>query len=118
MRKYIKIDFDFSTLEAKILDQSHIGYNFSRNRNTGEPSNEFKASNGISLISMTRPATIIYDRIYVRGIDNNNNYDNLLFRSSEHLKIFLEAVKEYNTYFYYKESNFNFKIEIDRILEI
>ncbi len=113
MKKYIKIEYDFKKLEAKIVAQSHIESEFGRD--IGK--NYFIASNGVKLWSICYPdvsENFKTNIICVRGLSVHDNNKVLKFKTKKRLSEFIEAVNEYNedVVFLYNQKN---KKELDDI---
>lgn len=95
--KFICIDVDFKYLSITIIDQSHIGNNFGL-----FSQNYFRASNGMTLCSISHPQYASYDTVYVRGTAQNENGNLIKFPNALMFSKFIDAVEEYNIMFHSK----------------
>lgn len=109
--KYIVIDVDYDKIKAKIIDQSHRGKEFGEVN--GKPSEIFKASNNFYLRSFAF-VSVSRGIVWMRGSNKYTDNDVLRFEDPNQLKLFVQAIDEYNKHF----SNLpNFSKELERILE-
>lgn len=99
--KHIKIAVIITPISnaIQIIEQTHIGYRF------GEDGESFLATNGLRLSSVDCPQySSAHSILYVRGADNDSDTVIIPIESMVDIKKIIEAVNEYNKYFFNEEN--------------